>query len=92
MQRVQGAGASRRQSLVSSRDFSDVCVCVGEAEGGFLRGCEPRFDHLRNHIREQYKHRETYRDRCISGAHFGALCPSKSGLMNKHIEKHFAIM
>ena len=27
-------------------------VCVRQAEGGFLRGCEPRFDHRRNHTRD----------------------------------------
>ena len=64
MQRVQGAGASRRRSLVSWRDFTDVCVCVGEAEGGFLRGCEPRFDHPRNHTRETSRAAEEKREEC----------------------------
>ena len=27
---------------------------MGEAEGGFLRGCEPRFDQQRNHTRDHH--------------------------------------
>ena len=51
----------------------DLCV---EAEGGFLKGCEPRFDQLRNHNRVRMKQKNVI---------LGALYPSKSGLMNKHI-------
>ena len=58
------------------RVISRMDVCVRKAEGGFLRGCEPRFDHRRNHIPGHAGAVQAF---------WGALYPSKSGLMNKHI-------